>query len=269
MSCSHGPVGDAFTSSMTHGPVRLIEERSKTMNSAMELVKLTELDRAGRVIREKSWTEVSGERRGQPTVRVVQYSRERGAVKALAYQNETQLTSVSVLYLDGGRPVMQAHAGHRTDGTFSGLYVRKMDQCQNAFEELEYVAGAPFFERKQIINQYRDTCRLRETTVTYPGGQYIRHLYDDNGRVAESFQYGVHGGLEVHIVNTFNDHGDVIETVTLDSAGETKDRASVTYEYDEHGNWISRVSKATLRGGEPLPDAGGIIRRLISYYEER
>jgi hypothetical protein len=106
-------------------------------------------------------------------------------------------------------------------------------------------------------------------TLSKPPSLLERTLYDERGRRVENETYpvvggGARGGRETH---TYDERGNVAETVVRDAGGAVLSRTLYAYEFDEHGNWIKMTaSVAVSNGGRVEYEPIEITKRAITYY---
>ncbi len=108
---------------------------------------------------------------------------------------------------------------------------------------------------------------IRQRTVSF-GNTERTYVYDGQGRVAE--RHMRMGSVRQDLAWIYNDRGDVIE-LTRRTSGfppevgglpELQMKHHYSYEYDEHGNWLSRSETCEVAGNTTT---GTRIRRLTYY----
>jgi hypothetical protein len=98
------------------------------------------------------------------------------------------------------------------------------------------------------------------------------YVYDQQGRPTEL--HLTMGSLRQEMTLSYNEHGDVVRWVTLQSGTSLPGRVSPsdwshglehTYQYDERGNWIEQKTRSLGKTGEPSSE-GTVHRRVLTYY---
>ena len=94
------------------------------------------------------------------------------------------------------------------------------------------------------------------------------HSYDPEGRIVESRKYNPEGEIVVRILNEYNDFKQFTRREFLDHNNSSYAVYSYGWNYDEHGNWINKITGREVQGSSSeylVPDS--MISRDIEYYE--
>jgi len=94
------------------------------------------------------------------------------------------------------------------------------------------------------------------------------HFYDASGLLLESVKYNPDEELVVRILNEYNDERDLTRREFFDVNGRAYAVYSYGWNYDEKGNWVSKVIGREIKGSSSaylVPDS--MISREIEYYE--
>jgi len=136
--------------------------------------------------------------------------------------------------------------------------------------------GFPRALRDQIPSEQRDAVlaqmktaleNMRQQTGLF-GDAERTYVYNRQGRVAE--RHMRMGSIREDLAWTFNDRGDVIE-FTIRTSGfppefgglsEQQRNCRYSYEYDDHGNWVSRTEAWEVEGNTTT----GTQVRHLTYY---
>lgn len=94
------------------------------------------------------------------------------------------------------------------------------------------------------------------------------HKFDEQGRRIESAIYGQYGMLRLREVLTRNDKGLVVESTKYSSESPAEvSRTSMSYEYDDVGNWIICThSKLITENGKSFFQPVKKVYRTLTYY---
>lgn len=143
-----------------------------------------------------------------------------------------------------------------------GKVVNKKEY-RNIDEKEEWVLD---YETRFIYNSSGAEIERKEIGYDQDNGEIIdertiKTTYDEQGnpvKIQEEYQRKDIDGRNRSEVTTFDKNGNQL-TYTADVSGREKQEETAEYEFDEHGNWISKLLK---RNGEPF----SAEERTIEYY---
>ena len=102
---------------------------------------------------------------------------------------------------------------------------------------------------------YDENGFLQSATVSMQGQSTdVKYTWED-GRVKSQTINMM--GQEIKTISNYDENG-VVTSETIDMGGQTMESPYTDYEFDDHGNWISR--KASMMGQEM------VTTRTITYY---
>jgi RHS Repeat len=126
----------------------------------------------------------------------------------------------------------------------------------------------PSEQRAAILTQMKTAFEnMRQQTGLF-GNAERTYVYNAQGRVAE--RHMRMGSMREDRACNFNDRGDVIE-FTIQTSGfphefgglsEQQQKCRYSYEYDDHGNWVSRTEAWEVEGNT---NTGTQVRHLTYY----
>ena len=103
---------------------------------------------------------------------------------------------------------------------------------------------------------YDENGFLQSATVSMQGQSTdVKYTWED-GRVKSQTINMM--GQEIKTISNYDENG-VVTSETIDMGGQTMESPYTDYEFDDHGNWISR--KASMMGQEM------VTTRTITYYQ--
>jgi len=117
--------------------------------------------------------------------------------------------------------------------------------------------------------------QMRELLARGPSffkGAERTHVYDQQGRLTEL--HLTMGSLRQDVTVSYNERGDVVQWVRLQSGTPLPERVSprdwstgqeFAYQYDARGNWIEKKTRTLGKAGEPASE-GAVHRRELTYY---
>jgi len=161
----------------------------------------------------------------------------------------------------------------RTPTRYRTVFVR--DDAGQLRKESRYYADGSLLEKK-IFDQkgiLRSTeWRLGDAVVTTT-------IYDDQGRETESHTIAKEGfgspkPVDHHTVCTYDEHGNQTKILTSGPDESLIQETTNVFEYDNHGNWISKTETVlnNIWQEQPFPAAFETIRqfhRAISYFPDK
>ena len=130
-------------------------------------------------------------------------------------------------------------------------------------------------ERDRLVGAVR---RVRTETAktliksgqVVEGPRVLRELatYDLKGNKIDDASYAVEGSSTTNKKEyKYDDKGHVIEMISRSDDGSVQSKEVYTYEFDEIGNWITRVaSVAVVEGGKLSFEPTEVTYRIITYY---
>ena len=95
----------------------------------------------------------------------------------------------------------------------------------------------------RIAYSYDEKGNLTSEITFRPDGQvYKKSLFSGNKKREERFSYSDDGSESLHMVEIYNDRGNVIEVFGFDRSGNMNGGKTIRrYEYDQAGNWIKQT----------------------------
>ena len=120
-------------------------------------------------------------------------------------------------------------------------------------------------ERLVVRNQIADR-------LGWPNNAERTYVYDQQGQLTE-WHLKV-GAFRNDAALSYNEHGDVVRWVTLQSGTPLPERVSPSdwshelehgYQYDEHGNWLEQKTRTLVKAGE-TSNKESVLRRVLTYY---
>jgi YD repeat-containing protein len=141
---------------------------------------------------------------------------------------------------------------------------------QESFELPELMI--PEEHRAELRQMLRTRMKDLPDRLGWPNNAERTYVYDQQGQLTE-WHLNV-GAFRNDTTLSYNEHGDVVRWVTLQSGTPLPERVSPSdwshelkhgYQYDEHDNWIEQKTRTLVKAGE-TSNKESVLRRVLTYY---
>jgi len=153
------------------------------------------------------------------------------------------------------------------DGTVLSTYEYRFDGKGNILREVFRNNAVPF----EMIweHTYDQVGNKTRTTVYNQFGSTVSEVgiaYDERGRKVLERHTGISEHMEYSDLSTYDRYGNVTEHRRLNKDGSLQTLTINEYEYDRHGNWVSKKTFVSNNAAETYRVPYNLQERLISYY---
>jgi hypothetical protein len=242
------------------GPVKTVMTKDDTFTTT------DTYDSGGRLI--QSVRGMFDNRHGLPLTFTYNYDSTGNRTSEVTSTADKTLTSKKLYSYDQrGNKIAEAEYDHPDH--LRAVSVYSYDDHGNKAEEFNYLPSGLKVQRwSYVYDSNGKIVKIRYSESGAAGEKYeTHHEYDEKGRLVQQLYYGHDGSFAGNAIFEYDNHGNYISKMVYAANRSISSREASTYEYDAYGNWVKKTVKQWInKEGQLRAEKDFIRERTITYY---